>query len=256
MAPPCARCYARDVFAEFPDTDIEAPGRPLWRVRDMLYGVALLLALLAVWAAIALLDIAPSVDGERADAATAAWTIAFELLFGGAVLLLAWRRGLDSRDLGFVRPRRWRPAALAWGGAYGVLICYGMLLLALESIGVNVSVVGDGNALPADLARRPQVLLMFAFAVVLVAPISEELFFRALLFRGLRGYWGLGPSLAVSGLAFGLFHVNPGVLLPFTAIGVLFAWSTEQSGSLWTSIVAHAAVNGVSLLLGVTIVDA
>lgn len=257
MAPQCARCYARHVFAEFPDTEIEAPGRRLWRVRDMLYGVALLLlALLAVWAAIALLGIAPSVGGERVGAATAAWTVAFELLFGGAVLLLAWRRGLDSRDLGFVRPGRWRPAAIAWGGAYGVLIAYGALLLALESVGVNISAFEDRNALPADLARSPRVFLMFAVALVVVAPISEELFFRALLFRGMRGYWGLAPSLALSGLAFGLFHVNPGVLLPFAAIGMLFAWANEQSGSLWTSIVAHAAVNGVSLLLGVAIVDA
>ena len=111
MAPQCARCYARHVFAEFPDTEIEAPGRRLWRVRDMLYGVALLLlALLAVWAAIALLSIAPSVGGERVGAATAAWTVAFELLFGGAVLLLAWRRGLD-----FARPGLRASAALAPG---------------------------------------------------------------------------------------------------------------------------------------------
>jgi membrane protease YdiL (CAAX protease family) len=237
------------VFAEFPNSEIEVRGRPLWRVRDMLYGVALLLlALIAVLAAIALLDSSPSDGGAGADAAMAAWTIVFELLFGGAVLLLARRRGLRSRDLGFVRPQRWAPAAMAWGGAYAVLIAYGALLLALDGIGVNVSAFEEGNALPADLARSPQVLLLFAIAVVAVAPISEELFFRGLLFRGLRGYWRMAPSLALSGLAFGLFHLTPGVLLPFALIGMLFGWANEQTRSLWTSIVAHTAFNGVNFL--------
>jgi membrane protease YdiL (CAAX protease family) len=91
--------------------------------------------------------------------------------------------------------------------------------------------------------------------VVLVAPFAEELFFRALIFRGTRGYWGVGPSLLMSGLAFGLFHLNPSVILPFAAIGVLFAWANEQSGSLWTSITAHAAFNTVSFALSLIVVE-
>jgi membrane protease YdiL (CAAX protease family) len=94
-------------------------------------------------------------------------------------------------------------------------------------------------------------MVVLGVAVVLVAPLSEELFFRALVFRGLRGYWRLLPSLAVSGVLFGAFHGNVSVVLPFAFIGALFAWGYEESDSLWIPIVAHALVNGLSFALSV-----
>jgi membrane protease YdiL (CAAX protease family) len=112
-----------------------------------------------------------------------------------------------------------------------------------------VSRFAQGNTVPIDPADGGFVLLLLAIAVVGLAPLCEELFFRALLFRGLRGFWGLTPSLFASGVLFGAFHLNVGVLLPFTLIGVLFAWSNEQSGSIYTSIAAHGAVNSLSFVL-------
>ena len=254
------------MFAEFPGSEApgsEAPGseargtpRPPWRVRDMLYGVGLLILSLGAVVGLAVLLGFPTDDeGGQAGAAAAVSTIAFELLFGAAVLLLAYRRGLGLAGLGFVRPSRWGPAVVAWLGAYGILIAYGALLLALQALGIDVAGFAEGNTLPIDADSGMAVLALFGVAVVVVAPFAEELLFRALLFRGMRGYWPLAPSLALSGLAFGVFHVNPSVILPFAGIGALFAWANEQTGSLWTSITAHAAVNGISFALSVTVIE-
>ncbi len=243
------------MFAEFPPAEADATRRPLWRIRDMAYGVGLLvLSLGAVTVAIAILGAAPAEGDELGGITGGVSTIAFELLFGASVLLLAYRRGLGAADLGFVRPARWRPAVFAWSGAYGVLVAYGVLLAVLDTLGVNVSMFNEGNPLP-NVEESMAVLLVFALAVVLVAPFAEELFFRALIFRGTRGYWGVGPSLLMSGLAFGVFHLNPSVILPFAGIGVLFAWANEQSGSLWTSITAHAAFNAVSFALSLAVAE-
>jgi hypothetical protein len=82
--------------------------------------------------------------------------------------------------------------------------------------------------------------------------VCEELFFRGLLFRGLHTAWSMFPALLVSGFLFGAFHQNLAVLIPFTFIGMLFAWAYEETGSLWTPILAHAAVNGLAFVLSVS----
>jgi membrane protease YdiL (CAAX protease family) len=218
----------------------------------MLYGLGLLIASL-VLVTVALVVANIEGDGAAADFAAGVSTAAFELFFGAAVVWLAYRRGLRAPDLGFVRPRHWGPAAIAWAGAYLILLVYGMLLALLDAFGVNVSAFEGGNELPVDVRSSLGVALIFAFAVVVIAPFSEELFFRALLFRGMQGYWRLWPSMLVSGLAFGLFHGNLSVIAPFAAIGALFAWANARTDSLWTSITAHAGVNGVSFALSLLV---
>ncbi len=244
------------MFAECPEVDTQVPTSPLWHVRDMLYGIALLLmSLLVVTGVTFLLHDLLGTTSENADAVIAVSTIAFELMFAAAVLMLALRRGLRFVDLGFVRPQHWSPTVIACVGAYGILFVYGVMLDALEVLlGVDVAIFEMGNRLPDGFQQSVTTLLLFGIAVIVVAPFSEELFFRGLLFRGMRGYWRLVPSLVASGLGFALFHVNVAVVLPFAFIGVLFAWANEQTGSLWTSIVAHATFNGISFVATVAFV--
>ena len=91
-------------------------------------------------------------------------------------------------------------------------------------------------------------VVTLAIATIIGAPLSEELLFRGLLHRGLRGYWRRFPAMSLSGALFGIFHLNIGVLVPFAFIGALWAWAYEESGSLWTTIAAHAGVNGVAFI--------
>ena len=86
---------------------------------------------------------------------------------------------------------------------------------------------------------------------MIVAPLAEELLFRALLFRALDGTWGQWAAVTGSGFAFGAFHANLAVLIPFTLIGMLFAWSFKVSGSLWVTIIAHFIINSLSFIVTV-----
>jgi membrane protease YdiL (CAAX protease family) len=172
-------------------------------------------------------------------------------MLGGSVLLLAARRHISLQALGFVRPRTWAPLTTAWLGAYGILIAYGIFLAILERLGFNVTELRGTNQLPIEDGMPFAHLALLGLMAVFIAPLSEELFFRGLVYRGLRGLWTRTPALIVSGLCFGMLHLNLGVLVPFALIGVLFAWSNDQSGSLWTSVIAHALVNGLSFALTV-----
>ncbi|MSQ36172.1 MAG: CPBP family intramembrane metalloprotease [Dehalococcoidia bacterium] len=233
----------------FADPPLEAagPAPPCgeWRSSDLLLGAALLAAsivgltaLLAVYAA--------DLDG---GGVTAAATLAFEVGLGGIVALLAWRRGLRPRDLGFVRPRRWRPLGLAWAGVYVALVAYQLVLALIAQLGVDTSGLSEGNALPLGDDVGAVKLSLLALSVVVGAPLGEELFFRALLYRGLRRLWGVLPGIAASAVLFAGFHLDLSVLVPFVLVGALLAWSYEASGSLWVPITVHALFNGASFAL-------
>ncbi len=255
MAGACDRWYARAVFIDYspPEPATGDPGLPddrLWRVRDIISGVVFaVLAVVAIVLVLAVTHLVAGLAEERLDVALALGTIAIELAIGGWVIYAARARGLRLAQIGFRRPREWWPFWVAWAGAYAIIFAYTIVLLALESFGLDVERLIEGNQIPVDLRQSLLVGALFAISVVLLAPLCEELFFRGLIFRGLRGFWRFWPALLASGLLFGVFHQSLAVLVPFSLIGMLFAWANEESGSLWTSIGAHAVVNGVSFAL-------
>ena len=224
--------------------EAQLPRRP-WQVRDLFIGGALFIALFAaVIVAVALAD----PDGGN-DVALAVLTAAFEFGLGGIVGVLALWRRVGLRELGFRRPARWSPLVAAWLGAYVVIVVYQVAVAALEEAGVDMSNFNEGNAIPVEDERSTLALVILGIGVVAGAPLGEELFFRAFLYRGMRVVWRMGLALAVSGFLFGAFHVNLSVLVPYTLVGMLFAWAYEDTGSLWTAIAAHAAVNGLAFAL-------
>ncbi len=90
--------------------------------------------------------------------------------------------------------------------------------------------------------------LLFVTGAVF-APIFEEIFFRGVLYRGLR--WGLSTTAAVALSAAGFAIVHPQLpagFLPIFAIGAVFALLAEERKSLVPSMVAHALNNGVIFL--------
>ena len=51
----------------------------------------------------------------------------------------------------------------------------------------------------------------------------------------------------MSGLVFGLFHLNINQFCYAFVIGVVFAFLVEATGSIWSSVLAHFAINTYSI---------
>lgn len=79
--------------------------------------------------------------------------------------------------------------------------------------------------------------------------VSEEVFFRGIVFRLLRGRWGAGVALGASAVLFGLVHLlNPGASLwGAVAIaieaGLMLGAAYLATGSLWLAIGLHFGWN-------------
>ena len=96
-------------------------------------------------------------------------------------------------------------------------------------------------------------LFLFAVAVVVAAPVAEELLFRGLLLRSLLRRMAPATAIVVSGLVFGLVHVlgdrgSYPALPALAALGILNAVLAFRSGSLSRSIFVHAGFNLLQVL--------
>ncbi len=95
---------------------------------------------------------------------------------------------------------------------------------------------------------------------VVVAPISEEFFFRGVLFRTVRDRHGFWPAALASAIPFGLVHYVPApaidalllqVTMVFTGLGL--AWIYDRRGTIVAPVAAHMVFNivGVVTILAV-----
>lgn len=90
-------------------------------------------------------------------------------------------------------------------------------------------------------------------ALVLVAPVIEELLFRGWLLQDLKEQYGTRPALIWSSLLFGLVHGMPAI--PYATLGGLVLGAVAlRTKSTLGSIGMHAGANALPLLLPVSLV--
>jgi membrane protease YdiL (CAAX protease family) len=87
------------------------------------------------------------------------------------------------------------------------------------------------------------------FALVLVAPLTEELLFRGWLLQDLKDQYGQRNALLWSSLLFGLVHLELSAILYATLGGLVLGAVALRTKSTLASIAMHAGVNALPLLL-------
>jgi membrane protease YdiL (CAAX protease family) len=150
---------------------------------------------------------------------------------------IAWGRGGVCRGLGL---------AASFPAAFGFALASGLPML------LQAGITSSGIRLDSDIARG-----------VLLAPVVEELFFRAVLVGitvrvGGRAFW---PVAVLAAAIFGSVHVpwtsafgsqHIGVLAATMAGGIWYAWILRSyDWNLWVTILLHAVMNGAWTIFGV-----
>lgn len=159
--------------------------------------------------------------------------------------------------------------AVAWGGgglrealcrlgirgfnrrAIGEVLLAYLAYVAALAIYVLIAGSPDQKDIASELGLDAGVLTA-SFSVLLIAvlaPISEELFFRGMLFGGLRVRMAFLPAALLSAAFFGSLHLPTGAsaVPPLIFFGFLLAWVYERSGSLWPAIILHVINNSLAL---------
>lgn len=87
--------------------------------------------------------------------------------------------------------------------------------------------------------------------IAILAPLSEEICFRGLLFGGFRRRFSFPVAAIGAGLVFGLLHYSTGwsTVPQLAVLGAAFALVYERTGSLWPPIIFHALNNAFVLVM-------
>jgi membrane protease YdiL (CAAX protease family) len=104
-------------------------------------------------------------------------------------------------------------------------------------------------------AEDPALIILMVVLATMVAPVTEELLFRATLFRYLRTRVPRWIALVVPGTIFAALHVNwmtlDGLpsLVPLITLAVIFSLAYERTGRISTAMIAHGLFNLHTILL-------
>jgi hypothetical protein len=172
-------------------------------------------------------------------------------IFGGLTYLLAIRPGrLTWAELG-IAPPRWQ-----W---WWLLVAAALVIVLLPIrivVGAIVQLLFGGLG---ELQARSELLAgelswgRFFITLIgagLLVPISEELFFRGLLYTGLRQHTGIWLAVALSSVIFAAGHFDAaGVVATSLIMGIVLALVYEYTHSLWASIAVHALNNSAATVL-------
>lgn len=162
----------------------------------------------------------------------------------GLTLLFAWlRKGPTVREYLALRPVP-RATALWW-------LLYTVLVAVLLEV---VSHVAGYPSIPdwmIRIYRSAGSLPLLVFAVLVVAPVVEEIVFRGFLFEGLRRSWlGDAGTVVLTSLVWAAFHIQYQAFYigQVFCLGLLLGAARVRTGSVLITIVMHSLFSGVALL--------
>jgi membrane protease YdiL (CAAX protease family) len=165
------------------------------------------------------------------------------LLVLAAVLFASMKRRPHPWHFGMRATRLW--PTVGWA-----LLAFA-LMLALELGYIELFQVDETNV--EELGEESLVAgFAVSTAVIVVAPVAEEIFFRAFFYRALRTRLPVWSAALIDGVVFGSLHfqgIDTAIILPVIAIfGVGQCLVYERTGSLFAVIAIHAAFNTFAML--------
>jgi CAAX protease family protein len=181
------------------------------------------------------------------------FVVGVELLLGAITLL--WTRLYRSSGLLLGSRFRFGVTSLLAGLGTAALLFATQLVIAFTAVALRGAPPPPGSSNIPDLSGGGMETALLIVAIVALAPLVEELFFRGLLLQGLERSFRRWTAVLVSSVLFALPHIVPtlfgsivAVLTTF-AVGVGLAWVFIWSRNLAIPIVAHAGFNAIALAL-------
>lgn len=158
--------------------------------------------------------------------------------------------------------KRARPYAGQALGLRGFNPAIGMVLITLSVVGViaatyaytaiaaklHLTVQTNVDPLISELHQAPLVVYASLLVAVLIAPISEEIFFRGFLLQGLRLNMPAWAAILLSSLIFAAAHLSLGSFPILFILAIFLGILRVATRSIWPGVILHTLNNSLTLL--------
>ena len=184
----------------------------------------------------------------------------FYSVFSGTLitmLSLALTHGkynISLKNFGFIKTKNIQ--------LFGLAIMVWVICIIIISIWTYF-IIEYGEKLNLDILIPPEnakdllketgnnILSMLIIASI-IAPISEEIFFRFFVFLGLKNLFPNNKNILaaiISSIFFALIHIEPGSYLVTFILGIAFCWLYIRTKNILIPIFTHSLHNTVSVIM-------
>ncbi len=132
---------------------------------------------------------------------------------------------------------------------YFVGLIWGLLIDFVRSLGLPWEPSPQDSILIFRGMDSPLMILTMIVLAVIIAPIVEEIIFRAGIFRFFKGRVSFIAAILISSLVFGMVHANIQSFAGLVAVGACLCVAYELSGNLKVAMFFHGFFNLNTLLL-------
>lgn len=134
---------------------------------------------------------------------------------------------------------------LVWGTSF----VWTQILTIMQEFGIHFKL--EHQTVVQLFLESNSILLKITIVIFagIIAPITEEILFRGILYRFFKNYLHRYLAVSLSAFLFAIMHFHLATFLPLFLLGLLLARSFERTGSITSPIILHACFNLNTLLM-------
>lgn len=168
----------------------------------------------------------------------------------GLALVISFvrRRGISLNRFGFKRFAPLKSTGLVILSMFTLFAISGVVFYLAQRLWPNINLEQEQEVVFTAAANYPELVMGFV-ALVIIAPIVEEMIFRGLMLPAYSRQFGIIPAAFATSVLFGAVHWQLNVGIITFVMGLLLSWLYYTTRSLWPAIMFHSLKNLIAFVL-------
>lgn len=130
-----------------------------------------------------------------------------------------------------------------------IIIAIGLIAMPIATFLSLITQFVFPNRIGQVVSELDNIPFIIRLGVIALTPaICEEITMRGIILAGYDNI-GIRKSAIMTGLFFGIIHMDGNQFLYAFALGVIFAYLVRITGSIFSSMICHFVINGTQLFL-------